>query len=554
MEAPHQTATCRNCRQAFAIQESDQNYYQKLDVPRPTLCPDCRQQRRSAAINQLHLFRRTCAATGKSLICNQPPESTFKVYDQAYWYSDQVDNTELGREMDFSRPFFEQFAELQAVVPRPALFTDFARDENSAYTNFAGRNKNCYLVFDSDENWDCYYSYSLNSSKNSLDCYRGEKLELCLEAVDSRRCYNCAFISNCENCSDSLFLNNCIGCKNCLFCSNLRQKEYCVMNDPVSKEQFEAMRKGLHSFAAFEEMRHSFRQFCRQFPQKSLRGFQNENVLGNYLTNCRNAYYCFDCRDGWDIGYSCQSFMPLKDSLDTNECGEGELLYECSNLGYSAFYVRFSNMCLSQLANMTYCELCFNGCHDLFGCVGLKKKQHCILNRQYRPEEYQQLERRLIGHMRDTGEWGENFPPSCSTTPYNLSMAQEYFPLIKEQAESLGYRWHDNEGGKNSAGDRRPPDSLRDTREMSLEQPFDCRSCGKPYKIIPQEVAYYKNSALPLPRECFFCRHKLRSNNRSPRKLWQQVCARCSAPFWAAYNPKDGGIIYCEQCYVAALE
>src|SRR5690606_1777362 len=140
--------------------------------------------------------------------------------------------------------------------------------------------------------------------------------------------------------------------------------------EPVTKEQFHALREGLKSAETLGELVKTFQQFRLQFPQKSLRGYQNENVSGNYLTNAKNARYCFDCRDVWDTRYCFQSFMELKDCMDTDQCGEGELLYECNNLGYNAYFVRFSQLCLSQLNNLTYCELCFNGCSELFGCIG----------------------------------------------------------------------------------------------------------------------------------------------------------------------------------------
>jgi DNA-binding NarL/FixJ family response regulator len=78
---------------------------------------------------------------------------------------------------------------------------------------------------------------------------------------------------------------------------------------------------------------------------------------------------------------------------------------------------------------------------DCFGCVGLQKKQYCILNKQYSKENYFGLKSKIIEHMQKTGEWGEFFPASQSLFAYNESIAhQEYYPL-KDRAEMGDIVW-----------------------------------------------------------------------------------------------------------------
>jgi hypothetical protein len=61
-------------------------------------------------------------------------------------------------DFDFSKKFFEQYDELLKKTPLPALFTNYKTDVNSDYTNYAGFDKNCYLIFHADENEDCCYA------------------------------------------------------------------------------------------------------------------------------------------------------------------------------------------------------------------------------------------------------------------------------------------------------------------------------------------------------------------------------------------------------------
>lgn len=549
--------SCKNCGQNFEITDDDLAFYEKIKVPKPTFCPPCRDQRRLVQINQLNLYKRKCDATGKDIISHYPPDSPYKVYDQKYWYSDAYDGCNYAKEFDFNHPFFEQFHELSRAVPRPALYTDFLHDENSKYTNYAGRNKNCYLIFDSDENWDCYYSYGINNSKNCADCYRVQKLELCYEVIDSNNCYNCSFIENSENCYDSVFLRNCISCRNCVMCSNLRQKEYHILNKPVSKEIYKEFKNNLKSYKFLSEKIEEFNKFKLQFPQKYMRGVQNENCTGNYLVNCKNARFCFDCRDLWDGKYCTQIFMKAKDCMDADECGECELVYESSEVGYNAYNIRFSLQCLNQIRDLTYCDTCFYS-SDLFGCVGLKRKKYCILNKEYTREEYEELVRRIIKHMEGTGEWGEFFPALISPFPYNLTKGQEHYPLTKEEAVKKGYKWYDKPSMSIRAADlpfqkRNIPDSIKDTHDSITNEILSCQSCQKSYKIIPQELKCYRQMEIPIPRSCPDCRHKARMQQRNPRKLFNRTCSKCSAKIQTTYDKNRPEIIYCEKCYLAEV-
>src|SRR3989344_5484859 len=142
---------CKICGASYEVSETDLSYYEKMSpefagkkfaIPPPTLCPDCRQQRRASHLNELKLYKRSCDLTGKMMISNFSPQNPHKVYNQDSWYSDAWDPLEYGCDFNFSRPFFDQYKELGDAVPLPALFTGYQYDENSDYTNYAGKNKN----------------------------------------------------------------------------------------------------------------------------------------------------------------------------------------------------------------------------------------------------------------------------------------------------------------------------------------------------------------------------------------------------------------------------
>jgi len=85
---------------------------------------------------------------------------------------------------------------------------------------------------------------------------------------------------------------------------------------------------------------------------------------------------------------------------------------------------------------------------NLFSCVGLRKKQYCILNKQYLKEEYFELKEKIIKHMNEMPyidkngnvyKYGEFFPSELSPFSYNKSIAQEYFQKTKEKIIENGF-------------------------------------------------------------------------------------------------------------------
>lgn len=551
---PSMIKECKKCYARFEITDSDQKFYDQMQVPTPTLCPNCREQKRTLQVNHHNLFKRKCDGSDKDMISHYPSDCEYRVYSQEYWFSDQFDPTQYGQDFNFDKSFFEQFGELNKKVPRRGLFTDYFRDENSDYTNYAGINKNCYLIFDSDENWDCMYSYGLNSSRNSLDCNRCVKLELCYESLDSTNCYDCSFIQDCENCSSSLFLKNCIGCQNCIFCSNLKNKKYHIANKPVSKGDYEKAREQIESYQKLQDAIKKFEDIKLKFPQKYLRGFQNENCSGNYLINCKNAIHCFDSMKIWDGKYCYRMFTNSKNCFDCTECGDNvELLYECNTIVYNGYNLKFCTQCIFQNSNLTYCDTC-NRCKNLFGCTNLKDREFCVLNKQYTEEQYEELVPKIIEHMKKTSEWGENFPASLSPHPYNLTVAQDYFPLTKEQALSSGYKWRDPDKRDYLSQKYEIPDNINDVNTEICDQILACMKCQKNYKIDHKELKFYKQQGLPVPRFCFECRHKFRMSLRNlSRILYERQCDKCSQAIQTTYSPQRPETIYCEKCYSESL-
>jgi hypothetical protein len=103
----NETRQCQNCKKDFIIEPDDFGFYEKIKVPLPTFCWQCRAMRRMLFRNFRFLYKRKCDATGKTIFVLIPPEAPMPVYEHNYWMSDAWDPMDYGQEYDFNRPFFE---------------------------------------------------------------------------------------------------------------------------------------------------------------------------------------------------------------------------------------------------------------------------------------------------------------------------------------------------------------------------------------------------------------------------------------------------------------
>ena len=133
---------CKQCAQTFEIQDNDLEFYKKINVPSPSLCPNCREIRRLCFRNERNLYHRKCDLTGKPILSIYSQDKPYKVYQKDAWFSDKWDPFEYGKDFDFTKSFFEQFNELLLKTPHPAAGYN-ADNENCEYCTYQNHSKNC---------------------------------------------------------------------------------------------------------------------------------------------------------------------------------------------------------------------------------------------------------------------------------------------------------------------------------------------------------------------------------------------------------------------------
>lgn len=542
--------TCAISGKEFRISDCEADFCHANDIPLPTLCPDERKRQLFAYQNRRSLYKRTCDVSGKPILSIFSPSRTLNVVGTDLWESDSWDALDYGRTYDFNRPFFEQFASLLSVVPLPALPGGESSRENSDYVSGVSNARNCYLVFGATNVEECLYSQTVQRSRDIIDCAAVTDSELCYECVDIRKCYGLKFSTHCVGCSDSYFLDNCQSCTNCFACVNLSQRSYCYFNEQLTpggyKERIASHNLGSRDY--LEHFKNEFGRWRSNLPHRTSFGVGNEGSSGNYLYSTKNCRDCFFCTESEDLEH-CVAIYRGKSSFFHLMFGIGsELVYNSAGCGLNIYNVKFCAELRMNVRDVEYCYYCAYGTHDCFGCVGLRRNEYCILNKQYRPSEYFELANRIRAQMKATGEYGQFFPANFSPHHFNRSLAFERLPLERNSAISRGYDWEDEEQ-RLEEGISAPPDSIDDASETVLKSTFVCSKTFKGFKIAKSELDFLQRERIALPAESPMHRVERRSKIFRIDPLRECTCSKCAGLTLSPYI--EATHLQCDKCFLS---
>lgn len=578
-----ETKQCQNCKTDFIIEADDFSFYEKMKVPVPTFCPSCRAERRFVWRNERKLFKVKDAITGDEIFSLYPVGENRKIITRDEWNNDTWDGLDYARDYDYSRTFFEQMNELEKEVPVSSLTVQVM--VNSPYCANATGLKNCYLCFNSTESEDCMYGNANDFDKDCIDNSHVNHSERCYECFWLQNCYKCYFTIMSVESSNLWFCRDCLSCNDCIGCVNLRKSSYCIFNKQYTKEEYKEKvnEMKLNTISGVLSTREKSREFWKTQPIKYHQGLKNIDSTGSYITNSKNVNDSFLIREGENMRYCQYLQIPKnKDCYDATSFGANmELNYETCICGGNSYYMKFSYNCWPSCKNIEYGINLVN-CSDCFGCVGLRKKQYCILNKQYTKEEYFEKVEEIKKHMNSMPfidkqgsvyKYGEFFPIEFSPFGYNNTFVNQYFNLTKEEAIQKGYPWIEIEKGQYFIT-KKTSELLEDiniTDESILKETIECENCKSPYRILEKEFLFYKKESIPIPRRCNECRFKRRISDRLKLQLYKRKCmcngvsditeiyqntikhthgdTPCGEEFKTGYSDESNEIVYCEKCY-----
>ncbi len=542
--------TCTQCQAQFALIPEDQAMYDRAGVPATEKCANCNWAQ-LLSFWVLGRFRvAKSALSGKQIITNLPETAPFPIYEREEFISDAWDPMVYARDYDPNRPFLDQLVELQSKVPHPHQIGN--KNINCQWTDDWWESRECYLCRSGIKNEFLSYAYRVVNSKESIDLAHCFDMEQSYDCLFCFKCYRTKYSFDAHDCVDSAFLYNCRNCSNCFMSWNLRNKQYCILNQQYTKEEYaEKMKQyNLKSYAAVQQLKAQFaRKVASEAVHRANFNVQVANTTGNFMTenkNCTNCHFL-------DKAENCRQVLrgyQVKDTIEGICCGvvEQSTRTALDQYGYGNTCV----LCTTNCRYSTYLDGC-EDCEYCFGCIGLKKKKYCILNKQYTKEQYEELVAKIKLDMQTCGEWGKFMPFAMAYGGYNVSLAQVLFPKTKEQVAEMGAKWEDAPvvSYQGAVSSDELPDSIEGVTDEITKQRIICVETKLSYNIAPRELTFYKTHGIPLPQRHFdhrtFERYKPMALMFKPQK---GICYYCKQEVEHYYDPSlNYQKIACVPCY-----
>ena len=452
---------------------------------------------------------------------------------------------------------------------------------NCEYTHDWWFSKNCYMCLSGWYVENVMYSFFIvNGGRDIMDSMATRsKNEWLYECIRCRFSYQLKYSEYCLACIDSQFLYDCQNCSNCFMCTGLRNKKFHFKNKEYSQQEYEKIlsKYQLDTFSGVEKMREEYNNFILKYLRRYAQNFRNLNSAGDDISDSKNTKNSFTVKNMENCNYADyagDTENPDKDCYDVTMTGGTSESYECV-VGDHSQLNRFALFSVKS-QDIQYTQHCHN-CKHSIGCIGLRNTQYSILNKQYTKAEYEKLLPKIISHMNEMPyvdkmgneyRYGEYYPMELSPFGYNETNAPDLVSLSKEEAQKRGYNWQENIQrtiGKETLKPEDIPESIHDVKDSILNEVLICVNCHRNYKIVPNELIFYKKLEIPIPHKCFFCRHGDRIARRNPFKLWHRKCMcdktnhfhgkvkPCPVEFETSYAPERPEIVYCEKCYQAEV-
>jgi hypothetical protein len=136
----------------------------------------------------------------------------------------------------------DQMLDLKQKIPHPA--SQQFNSENCPYGDYIYDSKSSYFIFTSRGCENSGYIYKGGNTKNCWDLFfsggtTNSFSERCYELTDTDDCYQSGFLMNSKNCVNCYYSQDLTNCTDCFGCVGLTNKKYCILNNQLTKDQYE---------------------------------------------------------------------------------------------------------------------------------------------------------------------------------------------------------------------------------------------------------------------------------------------------------------------------
>jgi len=551
---------CDLTGEKWNMDEEEIGWYKKFNVPPSKYSPKIRLSILSSFTVAYQFWWHKHAITNAPLLSVVHPATKLKVItDEEYAVSDF---STINKDYDKTINFLRQFRELQLQIPL-APTRNYIKPENSLVFSSYG-DQNSYFVGASRSKESFFGSASFDI-ENSAEFFVSSKVTSSFNIVHSQRIHNCRYVRECFDCLNSSFLFDCRNCEFCFGAINQRNKKYVFFNQQLTQEAYEIeiAKIDLSSREIIEQINKRFAELALSqgiWPENFNEGCQN--CLGEYLRDCKDNRFCYQMVQSNNNYYSAFSSLPTENSAFTGGSGL-QNCYSCCPCGKSndCKFVGWGSQCHA-------CEYCLNceDCEYCFGCVGLKRKNFCILNRQYTEEEYWSLVDSIKCQMLQTGEYGEYFPASFSQSYFPESGAAFFCLANNEIGEKIKANIFDptQDGAigqqlSSATKVKQPneiPDKIGDLKAedwvgVAIDDPVFKRR----FAFLKPEIDFYKQEGIAPPTTHFISRVRKLFLSANSWSFETSECSKCQKNIFVAKNKTySTRKIYCQACYLKYLE
>jgi hypothetical protein len=414
---------------------------------------------------------------------------------------------------------WDMFSSLQEALSQNYLAGNkvIGQNENADFSYIILGVKNSYLSLVVVDSQNVIYTYNSFFSK---DIYNSILIQNSQQVFSSRIISNSDSIfysSNIDQSNNLRFCANMIGCSECIGCVWLINQSHLINNIQYTKEEYSTIKKEMlqekgnfyHKHAntfniigsnIWEIISWSFNKLCSRV----------ENGFMNYqLINARNVVFCnwtnpiehvMDCCSIWGI--------------------VSDHIYASMWVWFECHHVYCSAECSPQCSNIYYSYL-LDTCSFCLGCIGLKNKSYCILNKQYSKEERYDRVDEIFSQMEKDGTLGDFFPATMNPFYFNDTAAYLIDPsFTREEVIAKWYLWRDEVIKVDIPADAQ----IVSTSDLDQYEGYDADGKrtinpsildkviqdpqGNVYKIVKMELAFLIKHGLPLPRKHWLDRMK----------------------------------------------
>jgi len=552
---------CAITGEKWTQDEKELDVYRRFNVPPLKICINALWKWMGYYDAGFQFWWNKHAETGKPVLSFHHPASGIRVLPDPEWHA--KDFSSITQEVDPSQPFFDQLRVFELKVPFMATFNR-VEPENSI-TLFSFGDRNSYFTF-ACQSERCFFSAGAFQVENSSLLWLTSQTTDSHWVLKSQRLFRCRYIRESLDCIDGAFLFDCRNCQNCFGASNKRNRQYVFMNEQLTKEEYEkrlaeidlGKRSEVEKYSQmFDEM------LAREGVWPENFNVNTQESSGEYLTNAVRCFECFDSYDAPTDQYRCawnyganQNNAHMWGSLDSSDC---YMTVACPNSNKTNFSYRSF-----RLDNCEFCMMS-SDLRDCFGCIGLKKKQFCIFNKQYSEVDYWRLVDELKCAMLERGEYGSYLPTSMSSTYVPESGAVIYAGASPEELARFGGNLFDAETDGATGADRVDPskarrredipDSIDEITDDWIGVPIYDEVSKRTFTFLRPEVEHYRALRIAPPNTHFIRRLCEVSHAGQVTTFTRAACAKCQQAVTVAKNIRyPHRRIYCKSCYTAFVE